>query len=208
MKYIVMFVLGLLLCTGLAAQSMPQPPPAKENAPFIVYLGNLPDGNTPKLMYRQCPTADINTGSDTAKQIAHAVRNGLLDDFAPKIIVLLLGAEDAGPTQSTPWSCARNIGDLLHALRTKQPKATIVLLPILPVHSQPMRATIRKTNRLLQTLADGHSVIFADVSQALMPPNSDTPDPTLLSPKQKHPTAEGCQRIADALQSTLERLLK
>src|SRR6185369_7561779 len=84
--------------------------------------------------------ADFGWGGDTVQNILWRLQNGELDGVHPKVIVLLAGTNNLG---SFPASDARvanvtkGIQALLTTIQEKAPKATIILMGVLPRNDGP-----------------------------------------------------------------------
>src|SRR5215475_3430980 len=79
--------------------------------------------------------ANYGWGGDTTQNILWRLQNGELEEVHPKVIVLLAGTNNVG---NAPVSDARaaeivkGIKALLDTMREKAPKATIILMGLLP----------------------------------------------------------------------------
>src|SRR5205823_560908 len=79
--------------------------------------------------------ANFGWGGDTIQNILWRLRNGELDGVHPKVIVLLAGTNNVGngPASDAKVSAiTKGIKALLDTMREKAPKATIIVMGILP----------------------------------------------------------------------------
>src|SRR5204863_3714819 len=79
--------------------------------------------------------ANFGWGGDTIQNILWRMQHGELEGVDPKLIVLLAGTNNVGNTPASDpkvSEIARGIQALLDTLREKAPKATIIVMGILP----------------------------------------------------------------------------
>src|SRR5216683_6234447 len=79
--------------------------------------------------------ANFGWGGDTIQNILWRLQNGELEGVHPKVIVLLAGTNNVGTTPASDAKVveiSRAIKALLYTMREKTPKATIIVMGILP----------------------------------------------------------------------------
>src|SRR5262245_4277580 len=79
--------------------------------------------------------ANYGWGADSIQHILWRLQNGELDDVHPKVIVLLAGTNNIGNFSANDAKIAdvvKGIKAVLDTMREKAPKATIILMGILP----------------------------------------------------------------------------
>ncbi|HPA18749.1 MAG TPA: GDSL-type esterase/lipase family protein [Verrucomicrobiae bacterium] len=104
---------------------------------------------------------NLGYGGDTTANILWRVRNGELDGFRAKLVMLMIGTNNSG----TGEEVAQGVKQVLAAIRERQPGAKILLLAIFPrgaAPDDPMRRRNDATNAILRTHADGDRVIWCD----------------------------------------------
>src|SRR5262245_46610400 len=106
--------------------------------------------------------ANFGWGGDTIQNILWRMRNGELDGVHPKVIVLLAGTNNVGhaPASDARVSAiTRGMKALLDAMREKAPRATIIVMGILPRNDGPrptaVMPSINKINEQIAQFADG-----------------------------------------------------
>lgn len=86
--------------------------------------------------------------------------------------MLLIGTNDIGRNRPAKV-IAEGIRENLKVLRTRFPRARILLLGVLPRSESPIsrrRHQVSDVNRLIQQCGDGEHVFYADLGDALLDP--------------------------------------
>ena len=156
--------------------------------------------------------ANYGWGADSIQNILWRMQNGEIEGISPKVIVLLAGTNNIG---STPASDAKaedvvkGIKALLDTLRDKAPKATIILMGILPRNdgAKPtaLVASIDKINEKIAKLADGKSIRYVNINDKLADKDGRLLEG--MSQDRLHLSVKGYQVWADALKPLLTELL-
>ncbi|MBO0710237.1 MAG: hypothetical protein J2P47_03035 [Acetobacteraceae bacterium] len=158
----------------------------------------------------------VNMGftGDTTANLLWRIENGEVAGLAPKVAVILIGANNLGHAH---WSAEDTVGGIeanIAALRERLPRTRILLISVLPSeHSAWATETALAINRMLaKRYGQGSAITYVDVTSIFMKdgrldrslfldPLLSPPDPPL------HPTAEGQARMAAAIEPTLATLL-
>ncbi len=142
---------------------------------------------------------NFGVGADTTQNVLWRFDTMDVKDLKPRVIVLMIGTNN---TRNT----AQQIADGVHAILAKMegmyPAARIILVSILP--NQRAGALMTETNGILRTYADDRTVFYFDLA-AKMPPVGDNWQG--MGPDHLHPTVEGYQIWADAMEPLLTKLL-
>src|SRR6516164_6560952 len=156
--------------------------------------------------------ANYGWGGDTIQNILWRMQNGELDGVHPKVIVLLAGTNNIGTFPASDAKVAditKGIKALLDTLREKAPKATIILMGILPRNdgrdSAALMRSIDRINENIAKLADGKSVRCLNINDKL----ADKDGKLLqgMTVDRLHLSLKGYQVWADALRPLLRELL-
>jgi lysophospholipase L1-like esterase len=164
-------------------------------------------------IYAPRHAANFGIGWDRIQNVLWRVENGELENISPKVVVLLIGTNNAGnedngrPRNSTPEIIA-GISNLVRQIQFRLPASKIILLGLFPrgEKTDPVRDQVKAVNAGLAQLADGGKVKFLDFGEKFL-----MPDGTLsrnLFPDLLHPNAKGYQIWADAMEPTLGEWLK
>jgi lysophospholipase L1-like esterase len=151
-------------------------------------------------------------GYDRIQNVLWRVENGELENIAPRVVVLLIGTNNAGnedngsPRNSTPEIIA-GISNLVRRIQFHLPATKIILMGIFPRGEigDAIREQVKAVNTGISQLADD-KIKFLDLGEKFL--NSDGTLPRVIFPDLLHPNEGGYQIWADALAPTLDELLK
>ena len=149
---------------------------------------------------------NLGIGGDWIQNVLWRVQNGVLEKIRPKVIGLLIGANNI--TTGTPDGIAQGIASLLKVIQEKAPTSKILLLGILPRGEsikEEINEKIRQTNAKLAMLADNSRVFYLDVGDKLV--EQDGSISREVMPDKLHVAAPGFARWMDAMKPTLDKLL-
>jgi len=156
--------------------------------------------------------ANFGWGGDTIQNILWRLQNGELDGVHPKVIVVLAGTNNVGNSAASDAKVAeitRGIKALLDSLREKAPKATIILVGILPRNdgAQPtvVMPSIDKINENIAKFADAKMIRYLNINDKLA--NKDGKLLEGMTEDRLHLSLKGYQVWADALKPVLTELL-
>jgi len=157
--------------------------------------------------------AEFGIGYDRTQNVLWRIEHGELEGIKPKVVVLLIGTNNAGnedngkPRNSTP-EIVEGVAAIVREIRTRLPESKILLFGIFPrgETNDPVRRQVKEVNAQLARLDDGQRVKFMDIGSKLL-----APDGTLsrdIMPDLLHPNEKGYQIWADAMEDTLVSVLK
>jgi lysophospholipase L1-like esterase len=156
--------------------------------------------------------ANFGWGGDTTQNILWRVQNGELEGVHPKVIVLLAGTNNVGSFPADDARVAdivKGIKALLDTMRKKAPKATIIVMGILPRNDgrrpTAVMASISKINEKIAKLADGKTIRYLNINDKLA--DSDGKLFEGMTVDRLHLSLRGYQVWADALKPLLTELL-
>jgi lysophospholipase L1-like esterase len=156
--------------------------------------------------------ANYGWGGDTIGNILWRLQNGELEEVHPKVIVLLGGTNNIGKAPVSDAKAAeivKGIKALLDTMREKAPKATIIVMGILPRNdgAKPteVMASINKINEDIAKLADGKTIRYLNINDKLADKDGKLLEG--MTGDQLHLSLKGYQVWADALKPLLTELL-
>jgi beta-glucosidase len=149
----------------------------------------------------------MGISGDRARHVLWRIRHGNLDGLAPRVVVLLIGANDACYRDTTASRIAEGIVAIVQELRARLPLTHVLLVGVFPCGPRPSarRTRIAEANRLAAAVADGKMVHYLDLGARLL-----RPDRTLsakVAYDYLHLTAAGYQIWATAMEPKLRQLL-
>ena len=156
--------------------------------------------------------ANFGWGGDTIQNILWRLQNGELEGVQPKVIVLLAGTNNLGNTPASDAKAAdiaKGIKALLTTLHDKAPKATIILMGILPRNdgAKPtaVMPSINKINENIAKFADGKTIRYLNINDKLADKDGKLLEG--ITEDRLHLSVKGYQVWADALKPLLTDLL-
>ncbi|QGY48216.1 G-D-S-L family lipolytic protein [Maribellus comscasis] len=148
---------------------------------------------------------NLGFGWDRTQNVLWRLDHGELDRLDPKLVIIHIGTNNTSQTKNARMNTPEEIVEGLKAIclrvRSKVPRAKIVLMEIMPREEKsdnPRRILINETNKILQTFAQENDITLLDISSEML-----TPDGILtkeLTFDFCHPTDAGYQIWGNALQ--------
>jgi len=125
--------------------------------------------------FRGWNAANFGWGGDKVENILWRVNNGEMEGVDPRVVVLMAGTNDVGnqmPPDGVDAAVRRisaGIAGLVESVRVRAPRATLVLMGILPREDNPaVMPVIQGINRRIARLADGAQVRYIDIGPRLV----------------------------------------
>ena len=159
-----------------------------------------------KTYYGGRKAVNFGIDGDQTQHVLWRIDHGNFDGIKPKLIVIMLGTNNAG--HNTPGEVAEAMGLIVKRLREKLPGTRLLLLGIFPrgfKADDPLRAANAKANAEFSKLADGKWVHYLDIGQEFLEKDG-TISPEIM-PDGVHPTARGYEIWAKAIEATVTALL-
>ena len=157
---------------------------------------------------------NLGFGGDTTSSLLWRVRNGEIDGIAPKVAVILIGANNLGRLHWSAEDTVTGIETIVVEVRRRLPSTRILLLGVLPSErSDWTTETTWTINRGLDAkFSDDKVVTFLDVGHVFMRGpklNRDLYYDPKLNPPQPplHPSAQGQALMAEAMEPVLAGLM-
>jgi lysophospholipase L1-like esterase len=164
------------------------------------------------------PRHAVNLGfnGDATSHLLWRIEHGETDGVHPRLAIVLIGANNFGHLHWAAEPTLLGIETIVNTLRVRLPQTKILLLSVLPSIRSPWvdANTVAVNHALSQRYRNGAAVTFQDVTGVFhrLPGGGVDPDDFIdrhLTPPDPplHPTAQTMQRIAEAIEPTVSRLL-
>jgi lysophospholipase L1-like esterase len=185
---------------------------AKQGNVDILFMGDsITDGwrnqNLWKEKYEPMKAVDFGIGGDRTEHVLWRMEHGELKGIRPKVIVLMIGTNNSG-RNSVP-EIVEGITAIVKDFRKRLPKSKILLLGIFPraeKANNPIRQKLKDINAQIAKLDDGRMVRYLDIGDKFL--DADGTLSRDIMPDFLHPNAKGYQIWADAMDPTLQAMLK
>uniref|UniRef100_A0A8D8XHV2 Platelet-activating factor acetylhydrolase IB subunit beta n=1 Tax=Cacopsylla melanoneura TaxID=428564 RepID=A0A8D8XHV2_9HEMI len=107
---------------------------AKESEPEVVFIGDslisfLSQTDIWHDLFEPLHCLNFGIGGDKVEHVLWRVQDGVLDNIKPKVVVIFVGTNN---TDDSPEHVADGIVGLVKLVQSKQPKATIFVMELLP----------------------------------------------------------------------------
>jgi lysophospholipase L1-like esterase len=160
--------------------------------------------------YDQYQAADFGIGGDRTQHVLWRIANGELDVIKPKVTVLMIGTNNL--RYGEPDKIAEAIEMIVKQIREKT-GSKVLLLGIFPRGADPakddvkmFRGKIAKINERIAKLDDGKEIKYLDIGSAFL--EKDGTISKAIMKDGLHPTEEGYKHWVEAMQPTLDEMLK
>jgi lysophospholipase L1-like esterase len=159
---------------------------------------------------------NLGFSGDGTRHLLWRIMHGEIDSIAPKVVVVLIGTNDIGWLHRTAADTEAGIDAALAELHLRLPATKILLVGLLPSDrgAWVRQATAEINSALAAHYGNGQVpyVTYRDVSSAFFKngllDTSLFSDPQQIPPEPAlHPSPEGQERMAAALEPTLSELL-
>jgi lysophospholipase L1-like esterase/acetyl esterase/lipase len=151
---------------------------------------------------------NLGFGWDRTQNVLWRLDHGHLDGLDPRMIVLHIGTNNTSETRNARKNTPQEIGEAVLAIctriRSKTPRARIVLMAVFPREKSPehpRRLLIQEINNELAMLAKTHALTFVDIASVML--QYDGTLPPDMAADACHPTEKGYQVWANALHPLL-----
>ena len=156
--------------------------------------------------YAKLDAANFGISGDRTEHVLWRIANGELDGIAPKVVILMIGTNNNGDTVPHITAGVTAIVKQIHA---KLPQSKLLLLGIFPrgaLATDPKRAKMAEVNAELAKLNDGKKTFYLEIWKPFLAEDGSISKEVMGD--ALHPSAKGYQIWADAMQPTLDALLK
>ncbi len=156
-------------------------------------------------LYGERPVLNLGFGWDRTQNVLWRIRQGELEGVDPQWVVINIGTNNLAGTEharaSTPAEVAAGVEAIVGEVRTRLPRAKVVLMGIFPRGrhaADAFRKPIKETNRLLAArFGNDPNIRFLDIGTRFL--QKDGTLPASLFPDTTHPSEAGYRIWAQSL---------
>ena len=158
----------------------------------------------------------VNLGfsGDATSHLLWRIENGEVAGIAPKVAVILIGANNLGRLHWSAEDTVTGIDAIIAQLRRRLPHTKLLLLGVLPSERSAWatETTLAINKVLAERYRNRDEVTYLDIGRVFMKAGKLDRDlfldPKLTPPEAPlHPSAEGQTLMAEAIEPTLAKLL-
>ena len=131
---------------------------------------------------------NLGFSGNRTENVIWRLENGELDGYRAKLFMVMIGTNNSDPAADV----AKGIRRILDLIRSRQPQAKILLLPIFPrgrTAADSLNAKNMEVNRIVRGFTDGSHVKWCDFNAELLNPEGGISGS--LAPDHLHPNEEG-----------------
>lgn len=158
--------------------------------------------------YAKRRPANFGMNLDTTQNLLWRIQHGNLQGIHPHLVILLIGINNASRGTSAQ-ELAGGVEAVVRHLRFALPRSKLLVLGIFPSGEQPdhpRRLKAREANVLMRETVDRHMSFFLDIGDVFL--NADGTISRTIMPDFLHMSLRGYQLWAEAIESSVQRLLK
>lgn len=115
---------------------------------------------------------NMGIGGDRTQNVLWRLENGQLDGYEARVFVVMIGTNNCSDKSADPADVAAGIKAILNLIQSKQPKAKILLMSILPTGEKPGPGREKRAavNALISKF-DGGAVHYMDIGAKFLEPD-------------------------------------
>ena len=152
--------------------------------------------------------ANFGIGGDRTQHVLWRIEHGELDGIKPKVTVVMIGTNNSN--SDSPDDIAKAIRMIIDEIHARVPETKILLLAVFPRNKPTDKPgqmdKIHQVNDLIAKYDDGRTVKFLDIGLKFLGPDGRVPADIMAD--FLHPTEKGYQIWADAMNPTLDAMMK
>jgi len=158
--------------------------------------------------YAPLHAIDFGISGDRTQHVIWRIDNGELDGLHPKVVVLMIGTNNT--RDNSPEQIAEGIKVILDKIQDKCPGTKVLLLGVFPRNTlkdtPAMDEAPAKINAIISKFADGKKIVYLNINDKFLGPDGKVP--ASIMPDFLHPNEHGYQLWADAMNPTLDEMMK
>lgn len=159
--------------------------------------------------YAKRNALNLGFGGDRTEQVIWRIQNGAIDDIDPKLAVVMIGTNNTGHRREDAGRTAEGIGRIVSEIHLRHPKTKVLLLAVFPrgaTADDPLRRINDSINEIIAGHAADERVTFLDLSSTFLDDEGQLPKE--IMPDLLHPNVRGYELWAEAMEPSIEALLR
>jgi beta-glucosidase len=147
---------------------------------------------------------DFGISGDRTQNVLWRLGQGQVDGIHPKLIALMIGTNNMW--SNSVEEIAEGVKAIVQEYQKRCPEAVILLQAIFPrgeKASDPLRAKVKAANEIISKLGDGKKIVYIDFGAKFLDAEGNMPRE--IMPDFLHPSAQGYQIWADAIQPLIDQ---
>ena len=114
---------------------------------------------------------NLGFSGDRTEHVLWRLENGAVDGIKPKVLVLMIGTNNAGKYKEASADTALGVKAILQDLRQRLPETKILMLAIFPRgknDKNELRKLTMGTNEIIKTYADDKNIFFMNINNIFL----------------------------------------
>ena len=154
---------------------------------------------------------ELNLGysADKTENVLWRLRNGEIKGVNPKLVMIMIGTNNAGHRKDKPKDTAKGIELILEEVKKQCPESKVLLLSIFPrgeTKEGQHHLINQEVNKIIAAYADQKKVFHLDINKHFL--NEEGNLKKEYMPDLLHPNLEGYKVWMKAIKGTVETLMK
>ncbi len=152
---------------------------------------------------------NLGYSGDRTENVLWRLDNGEIDGINPKVLVMMIGTNNAGIRKEKSQDTAIGIKAILQELRKKLPETKILILAIFPRgrnDKDELRKLTMGTNEIIKTYADDRYIFFMNINNIFL--DQDRVLHKNVMRDFLHPNESMYQKWAEAILPKIEELME
>ena len=152
---------------------------------------------------------NLGYSGDRTENVLWRLDNGEVDGINPKVLVMMIGTNNAGHRKEKSQDTALGIKAILQELRIKLPETKILLLAIFPRgrnDNDELRKLTMGTNEIIKTYADDKNIFYMNINKIFL--DQDRVLHKKVMRDFLHPNESMYPKWAEAIVPKIEQLMQ
>lgn len=170
------------------------------------------DGYAPEIWreyYAHRKTVNAGSGGDCTEHILWRLENGIFEQIAPRLVVLMAGTNNTGHRMDSPQEICAGIRAIIDCIHSHSPDSRILLHAIFPRGrdaADPERRNNEEANCLIEVMASSYPFVdFMNINERFL--DADGVLSKEIMPDLLHPAEPGYRIWAETIEEKVSACL-